>query len=881
MTDKLYKYQFEKSPKKKGQCPSCRERDVWRYYEDENGERLEPQYGKCERKNSCKHFCSPYDNNLNMTPSNSIGIEPNKKVETIYPSEEQCEEYENSIKDATSNFHQYCISKGLNKEHLAKHGVGTDLKGNTIFIFKDVSKKIVNAKTVRYSKDGKREKGFRIYSLKQPKDTSKKYKLCCFGEDLMDKTNSRTVIVVESEKSKVIASFFYPEYDWIACGSANGLTEHKIKILKDKNVIWLCDADKAGRENSSLKNLDKYGVDFDVIDLFPSKNDGYDIADIILEGEKIDLKQIIDSDEKQIDYVLIGKRVKFHRIKCSMSVKSRNGWVNVADNFQIYIEYQTKDEQENISWILKIKVRGSETIYLEVEHEDFCSAKRLKNILATKHMAYKAQENQHTEIQNILFTKTDYGRAKKMNRFGFDVKSNAYFFSNKVLINNLELVEPDEFGIINSKDCYLSMPNTNNKLDKRFLLSGFGIRFNNWFQIYQKAHLYEFAIIPACFYIMSLFRDVVVKHKNTSPILFLQGSAGTGKSSIVRSLTCLFGFQQDDINLKSKNTEAAIVKLMSQASNVLLWMDEFHNDFPHEGLLQASYDNTGYHRTPETSKSKSDTESIDIHSALALTSNYLPKNPIFFSRCLLVQIEQSDKNVIQRKAFKELNDLEKHGLGAITVELLQYRELICENYLETFKDFEKVLTSKFDGESISERLFTNVCQTFTCAIILQANGKIEICESTEYQDILESFSQIASKFIVHQNQIQSDTSVLNEFIGILQMLYDSNQIHEGVHFRIDKDLLLLRMPSIYPIFVQKYRQSHHKSAPDKDSIIQEIVKLEKGRSMDEILKTIRFKKELANEATPLNYSASNSISITYELCVQRFGLDLHNRNSTR
>ncbi|WP_188769067.1 hypothetical protein [Emticicia aquatilis] len=80
---------------------------------------------------------------------------------------------------------------------------------------------------------------------------------------------------------------------------------------------------------------------------------------------------------------------------------------------------------------------------------------------------------------------------------------------------------------------------------------------------------------------MSLFRDIVINHKGSSPILYLKGSAGTGKSSIIRSLTCLFGFQQDDINLKSKNTEAALVKLMSQAANSLLWMDEFYNDFPH------------------------------------------------------------------------------------------------------------------------------------------------------------------------------------------------------------------------------------------------------------------------------------------------------------
>ena len=58
-------------------------------------------------------------------------------------------------------------------------------------------------------------------------------------------------------------------------------------------------------------------------------------------------------------------------------------------------------------------------------------------------------------------------------------------------------------------------------------------------------------------------------------------------------------------------------------------MDEYHNDFPFEGLLQSAYDDNGYIKAEENSSNG--IETIDIFSALALTSNYIPDNSIFFS----------------------------------------------------------------------------------------------------------------------------------------------------------------------------------------------------------------------------------------------------------
>src|SRR5690606_32102403 len=113
-----------------------------------------------------------------------------------------------------------------------------------------------------------------------PKDGSreiqKKYMMCLFGEHLLDPAKQKIVCVVESEKTAAIASFHYPQFDWVACGSNNGLTDgqngrpDKISPLKGRKVYWLSDADKASRMSfhkkfdgtmeirpSSLRHLDE------------------------------------------------------------------------------------------------------------------------------------------------------------------------------------------------------------------------------------------------------------------------------------------------------------------------------------------------------------------------------------------------------------------------------------------------------------------------------------------------------------------------------------------------------------------------------------------------------------------------------------------------
>lgn len=215
-----------------------------------------------------------------------------------------------------SNFHHYFRNHfNINDEHFLRWGIGTNQNKETCFALQNTEKAIINFKYVNYNLLAKRNKDTTPYSLSKNRDaygnTIGKFEMCLFGEHLLNiapiTEKQSIIILVESEKTAFLASYFYPEYEWLSTGSANGLTNEKIDniapFLKNKRIIWLCDADDTGRKASSIKNLRNKNLQVEVIDLFPEFgtgtnpiNKGYDLADYIIdnkenynEGKKLDI----------------------------------------------------------------------------------------------------------------------------------------------------------------------------------------------------------------------------------------------------------------------------------------------------------------------------------------------------------------------------------------------------------------------------------------------------------------------------------------------------------------------------------------------------------------------------------------------------------------
>ncbi len=294
-------YHLPKTSKKIA-CPGCKRKSFKPYVDDDGKIIDEYQYGRCERINECGYHMKP-DGVLTKSESKTLVFD------IIYPSEDLLKEFH----ETPSNLHKALAAKGIPHQFLYDNGVYS--KGDlTVFVFRDVTGKLCNVKYFKYKPDGKRDHSFQSFSLKQPIQKNEyietKYTMPLFGEHELVANPEKIACIVESEKSKIIAMFHYPEFVWLASGSANGLsdgsdgTANKILPIKERITYWVNDNDEAARgkfveddkgkqiyrECSSVRNGKKHIKDFHICDLFRDKSDGYDIGDALLDGLKPEIK---------------------------------------------------------------------------------------------------------------------------------------------------------------------------------------------------------------------------------------------------------------------------------------------------------------------------------------------------------------------------------------------------------------------------------------------------------------------------------------------------------------------------------------------------------------------------------------------------------------
>lgn len=212
--------------------------------------------------------------------------------------------------------------------HLRAWDVGTDTIGNTVYWYRDANAELQTAKIVPYNAStGKRRKGsdspicwtsddgkttrvdvmFGIAEHQSKDDgrvryasfsAERGYRKPLYGSQFVGMTRPDVpVLLVEAEKTAVVASMFLRSFVLVACGGAAGLTKDTASVLVGRDVFVLLDADDAGRSSidGAVDLLHRVGARplFDVegrplVDyLMPDAPKGYDLADYYLSQPEL------------------------------------------------------------------------------------------------------------------------------------------------------------------------------------------------------------------------------------------------------------------------------------------------------------------------------------------------------------------------------------------------------------------------------------------------------------------------------------------------------------------------------------------------------------------------------------------------------------------
>ncbi|HYG19893.1 MAG TPA: DUF6371 domain-containing protein, partial [Ohtaekwangia sp.] len=668
------------------------------------------------------------------------------------------------------------------------------------------------------------------------RDTVEKYQMCLFGEHLLPRVpDGIPVCVVESEKTAVLASFFYKQFHWVACGSNNGLTDgkdgkpDKISVLKGRTVYWLCDADSAGRmkvddngviKPSSIRHLIEHIENFHIADLFPNRSDGYDIGDAIVDGirpeiiptwtkgqEQEDEKKKIESNDSY-EYDL-PDGVRFDDVKWDI-----RKYMHFEHAGRVYIVRKRKGnsgdfEQKGVgsyycSPITNFTIKSLGLIASELEPTRLVEIKNIHGLcevvkVPTKAFASPTEFTVFMEsVGNFQYDGVGMDlkkiRAKLYDTMlTFDEVENlgwhytGYFlFANGAY--NGKFTPIDRYGFVKLGEknffiqplsCIIRENSEDWEDEKKFIYKKKeSVTLKAWADLFCKVHK-DNGRIALAWYIASLFRDFIYQRFKFFPHLFLFGPPGTGKSQVGWSIRALgFAGIVKPFNLNT-GTAVAFHREFSHFKNFPAWCDEYDNSIAFERIqaLKAAYDGVGHKKSVKDSDKR--TKSTQVNRAIMISGQQLPiADNALFKRVVLLQFHQTEYSTDEKKLFADLQNLEEGGLSFITAGFMHFRKEIETRYYDAFDDVLNDLMKEINrqGFDAEDRIVRNSCIVLTALKVMQ--DKLAEHLPFNYDDL----KKILVKNIKEQMSLISNSNETNTFWDTVMFLARKGEIKESEDF---------------------------------------------------------------------------------------------------
>ncbi|MFO7971375.1 MAG: DUF6371 domain-containing protein [Desulfobacterales bacterium] len=293
-------------------CPACGKQRVFvRYIDAETRKHIHPDVGRCDREEKCRYHFTPSEyfkgNGVKPEPSDHIPLhEPRKEPSYIDRSI-----FEKSLSGYDINnlviFLREKFGDDLTRKAVKEYAIGTSKKwGGSAAIFWQIDSagRIRAGKIMQYDDTGHRVKdpdGKSMISWVHAALHLDGFHLsqCLFGLHLIKEYPDKTICLVESEKTAVIASIVMPEYLWMATGGANGARWSDFDsfiVLKGRNVVLIPDLDKMEEwkeKASKLQGMANITLSKTILKAANEQqiSEGWDLADFIIEESSFCMRE--------------------------------------------------------------------------------------------------------------------------------------------------------------------------------------------------------------------------------------------------------------------------------------------------------------------------------------------------------------------------------------------------------------------------------------------------------------------------------------------------------------------------------------------------------------------------------------------------------------
>ena len=270
-------------------CPSCGRRKCFtRYIDQTTGKYIGESCGKCDHDNSCGYHYSPrqyfHDHPTAERPkSKSCKPTPPPPPKPLCTMSMDYVVRSRSHESEFMKWFAIVSPTDALKRVYDDYLIGATKDHGVIFWQIDIEQRVRSGKIMHYAADGHRKgnptwtHASLIYNRLMSDDWT--LSQCFFGEHLL-KDSKKTVCVVESEKTALVCSAFYPQFTWIATGGCAQLTVEKCRVLRGRKVIVYPDSGKYEEWAAKMKKTE--GIDYSIVSALERYPGNTDIADIII-----------------------------------------------------------------------------------------------------------------------------------------------------------------------------------------------------------------------------------------------------------------------------------------------------------------------------------------------------------------------------------------------------------------------------------------------------------------------------------------------------------------------------------------------------------------------------------------------------------------------
>jgi hypothetical protein len=292
---------------------------------DENGDCLDEAVGRCNHESRCGYHYTPrqffedhpsarpdWKDNFFRIPQRSVPHPVKKRLWTL-----SADIVRNSVHPTLDSdftlFLKNLIGGEKTYEAVSAYCLGVTKNRDVIFYQLDKEGRCRTGKIMKYDrKTGHRIKDEKVGGkitwvhsvLRQSADPLLRlpdgWELtqCLFGEHLLKEYPFKPVALVESEKTAVICSAFWPEYIWLATGGKSQLND-RLQVLRGRKVVAFPDVDGYLEWKEKLSQV--RGLDIVVSDVleenatFEDRANHVDIADLLIRQqreERLDVEEV-------------------------------------------------------------------------------------------------------------------------------------------------------------------------------------------------------------------------------------------------------------------------------------------------------------------------------------------------------------------------------------------------------------------------------------------------------------------------------------------------------------------------------------------------------------------------------------------------------------